>query len=152
MRHTRAEVTDRARQEFEALDKLVASLGPADWKRLVPRPETKDPWTIKDALAHIVYWKLHTARVFRGERRPPHLKGLDVPRINKVIYEEWRSRSPHELVEWHRDVQRQVLEAIEGKPDEWFGRRERSEYWPGDFDGHSAEHRRKDIEAALAAT
>jgi hypothetical protein len=152
MRHTRAEVTDRARQEFEAFDKLVASLGPADWKRLVPRPETKDPWTIKDALAHIVYWKLHTARVFRGERRPPHLKGLDVPRINKVIYEEWRSRSPHELVEWHRDVQRQVLEAIEGKPDEWFGRRERSEYWPGDFDGHSAEHRRKDIEAALAAT
>ena len=69
MRHTRAGVVERTQREFEALDALVAGLQPADWARLVPRPETRDPWTLKDALVHIVYWKAHSARAFRGEKR-----------------------------------------------------------------------------------
>src|SRR5256886_12714477 len=44
------------------------------------RSPTRDPWTVKDALAHILYWKEHTARVIRGERRPPEMRGLDVER------------------------------------------------------------------------
>jgi hypothetical protein len=67
MRHTRAEVIARTISEFDELDRLLARLQPADWDRLVPRPETRDPWTVKDALVHIVYWKKHTARVMRGE-------------------------------------------------------------------------------------
>jgi mycothiol maleylpyruvate isomerase-like protein len=69
VRHTRKEVVARTRHEFAVLDRLAARLRPADWKRRVPRPPTRDPWTVKDALAHIVYWKEHSARVFRGERR-----------------------------------------------------------------------------------
>src|SRR5262249_56674572 len=76
MRHTRAEVVERARREFARLDRLVRRLRPADWKRPVPRPPGRDPWTVKDALAHIVYWKEHTARVIRGERRLPEMRGL----------------------------------------------------------------------------
>jgi hypothetical protein len=55
MRHTRREVLDRTRREFARLDRLVARLRLADWNRRVPRPPTRDPWTVKDALAHIVY-------------------------------------------------------------------------------------------------
>ncbi len=150
MRHTRAEVRDRAQHEFAQLDELISQLTPEQWQLRVPRPESKEPWTVKDALVHITYWKLHTARVFRGERRPPELRGLDVPRINTLIYEDWRDRSPQDVLEWHREIQAEVLAAIDGRPDEWFTRRERGEYWPGDFDGHSAGHRHKDIEAALA--
>jgi len=149
MRHTRDEVRTRAQREFDVLDALVRRLSNSDWQLPVPRPETRDPWTVKDALAHITYWKLHTARVFRGERRPPEFRGLDVAAINARIYAEWRDRSPEDVLTWHRDVHDQVLAAIDGRPEEWFGRRERNEYWPGDFDGHSAGHRRKDIEAAL---
>lgn len=87
MRHTRGEVTERTVREFSALDELVARLRPGDWQRLVPRPETRDPWTVKDALV--------------------------------------------------------------ATPEHWFGDRERSVHWPGDFEAHSAGHRRKDIEAAL---
>ena len=83
MRHTRKEVVARTRHEFAALDRLVARLRPADWKRRVPRPPTRDPWTVKDALAHIVYWKEHSARVFRGERRLPEMRGLDVNAITQ---------------------------------------------------------------------
>ena len=150
MRHARKEVIARARREFAQLDRLVARLRPADWNRRVPRPPTRDGWTVKDALAHIVYWKEHTARVIRGERRLPEMRGLDVNQINRVIYERWRHRSPREVVEWHRAVHAAVLKTLARTPDEWFGRRDRSPQWPADLDGHSAAHRMKDIEAALA--
>jgi hypothetical protein len=151
MRHTRREVIERARKEFAALDALVERLRPADWTRRVPRPPTRDPWTVKDALAHIVYWKEHTARVIRGERRPPELRGLDVDRINRLIYARWRRRPPRAVVEWHRRAHTELLRLLERTPDEWFGRRERSPAWPADLDGHSAAHRRRDMEAALGA-
>jgi len=149
MRHTREAVLERTQREFDTLDDLVAQIGAGDWHRPVPRPETRDPWTIKDALAHIVYWKLHTIRVIRGERRPPELRGLDVSRLNKRIYEEWRDRAPEDVIGWHRQVHVLALQALTERPPEWFTRRERAEGWPFDFDGHSAAHRRKDIERAL---
>ena len=149
MRHTRQEVVGRARREFSRLDRLVARLRRADWNRHVPRPPTRDPWTVKDALAHIVYWKEHTTRVIRGERRPPEMRGLDVNQINRVIYRRWRHRRPGEVLEWHRRVHHDALRTLAKTTNAWFGRRERSPHWPGDLDGHSAAHRVKDIEAAL---
>jgi hypothetical protein len=151
MRHTRADVVERTEREFEALDTLVARLRPADWTRLVPRPETRDPWTVKDALAHIVYWKSHTARVIRGERRLPEVRGLDVPRINRWVYEQWHDRPAADLVAWHRAVHEDVLRTLASKSDEWFGRREHAATWPADLDGHSAGHRLQDMERALSA-
>ena len=150
MRHTKKGVIARTRREFAVLDRLVARLRHADWKRRVPRPPTLDPWTVKDALAHIVYWKEHSARVFRGERRLPEMRGLDVNAINRLIYMRWRRRPPSELVAWHRRVHRDVLQTLAANPSEWFSRRQRSPQWPLDFDGHSAGHRMDDIESALA--
>jgi mycothiol maleylpyruvate isomerase-like protein len=149
MRHTKKTVIARTRREFAILDRLVARLRTADWKRRVPRPPTRDPWTVKDALAHIVYWKEHSARVFRAERRLPEMRGLDVNAINRLIYRRWRRRRPSELVAWHRQVQQDVLKTLAANPPAWFSRRQRSPQWPLDFDGHSAGHRRDDIEAAL---
>jgi hypothetical protein len=150
MRHTRKAVLARARREFAALARVVSRLRAADWTRRAPRPPTRDPWTVKDALAHIVYWKAHTARVIRGERRLPEMRGLDVNQINRLIYRRWRRRPPGAVVAWHRQVHADVLRTLARTPEAWFGRRERSPAWPGDLDGHSAAHRVRDIEAALA--
>lgn len=150
MRHTRRSVIARTRREFAALDRLVGRLRPADWRRRVPRPPTREPWTVKDALAHIVYWKAHTARVIRGERRLPEMRGLDVNAINQLIYRRWRRRPPRAVLAWHREVHADVLRTLARTPAAWFSRRERGAGWPGDFDGHSAAHRVKDIAAALA--
>jgi hypothetical protein len=105
---------------------------------------------VKDALVHVVWWKEHTTRVIRRQRRPPEFRGLDVTGVNRLVYERWRDRSPAEVVEWHRRVHEDALRALAEAPEEWFGRRERSPEWPGDFDGHSAAHRVRDIEAAVA--
>lgn len=113
MRHTRRGVLVRARREFARLDRVVARLRPADWKRPVPRPPTRDPWTVKDALAHILYWKEHTLRVIRGERRLPEMQGLEIDQINHLVYERWRHRPAGEVVKWHRRVHEAALETIE---------------------------------------
>lgn len=148
MRHTRTGVIARTRREFAALDRLVARLRPAVWRRRVPRPPGREPWTVKDALAHITYWKAHTARVMRGERRLPEMRGLAVDQINRVIYRRWRRQTPGAVLAWHRQVQADVLRTLVRAPQALF-RRDRSPQWPADFDGHSAAHRVKDIEAAL---
>jgi len=67
MRHTRDEVIKRTIQEFKRLDRLVNNLTDDDWNRLLARPETKVPWTVKDALAHITHWKADTLRKIKKQ-------------------------------------------------------------------------------------
>ena len=150
MRHKREEVIERTIREFELLDHLVASLTNEDWEQLLPRSETKEPWTVKDALAHITHWKADVGRSTRGQRRPPEERGLGETEGNHLIYMRWRDRSPQEVVAWHRQVQEDVLAALRAAPEEWFSGRERRPEWPYDLEGHSTYHRVKDIERALA--
>ena len=150
MRHTREEVVERTIREFELLDQLVAGLRDEEWNRPVRRPEGKDPWTVKDALVHITHWKANTARVARKQRRPPEERGLETNDYNHLIYERWRDRAPREVLAWHRHVQEDLLAALREAPEDWFSGKERGAPWPFDLDGHSAEHRVKDIERTLA--
>jgi hypothetical protein len=149
VRHTKKSVVARTRREFTQLDRVVRRLRRADWKRLVPRPEARAPWTVKDALAHILYWKEHTCRVFRGEPRLPEMRGLGIEQMNRKIYNRWRRRRPAALVAWHRRVHSDVMKTLAKTPTMFFSRKNRGQEWPLDFDGHSAAHRIKDIEAAL---
>lgn len=149
MRHTKSKVIERTQREYRQLDRLVKRLKPSDWRRPVPRPESKDPWTIKDSLAHITFWKEHTARVFRREKGPPELRGLNVNEGNTLIYRRWRNRRPADIVAWHRRVHKDVTGTLRALPEEWYSAKEHGAAWPGDLDGHSASHRVRDIEAAL---
>ena len=149
MRHTREEVIERTIREFELLDRLVANLTDEDWNRPVPRSETKDPWTVKDALAHITHWKADVIRSMRGQRRSPEERGLGITDGNYYVYILWRDRSPQEVLAYHRQVQQDALVALREAPEKWFGGREHKPEWPFDLDGHSAYHRVKDIQQAL---
>ena len=86
MRHNREEVTESTIREFELLDQLVASLSNEDWKQPLLRPEAKDPWTVKDALAHIMNWKADVIRSIKGQRRPPEERGIQENDANHLIY------------------------------------------------------------------
>ena len=152
MRHNREEVIQRTIQEFELLDQLVANLTNEAWNRLVPRSETKDPWTVKDALAHITHWKADVARSARRQPIPTEERGLNITQGNHLVYSRWHDRSPQEVLAWHRQVQEDVLAALQAAPEKWFSGRERKPDWPGDLDGHSTYHRVNDIEAALKKT
>jgi DinB superfamily len=149
MLHNRQEVIQRVTQEFELLDHLVANLTDEQWHRLLPRPESRDPWTVKDALAHVTHWKANVARSARKQRIPAEERGLNTTQGNHLVYLRWHDRSPQEVLAWHRQVQQDVLDALQQAPEKWFTGRERGPDWPGDLVGHSAEHRVKDIELAL---
>lgn len=148
MRHTREEVIMRAVQEFERLDRVVDNLPAEDWNRPLPRPEGKDPWTVKDTLAHIVHWKADVIRKIKRQPVPPEEKGLNWTDGNRLIYERWRDRTAEEVLAWHRQVQADLLAALRGAPEGWFSGRERNPEWPNDLDGHSAYHR-AEIEQTL---
>ena len=149
MRHTRAEVIERTVEEFERLDRLVSDLTDEQWNRALARPETKDPWTVKDALAHITHWKADTVRKIRKQPIPAEEKGLNWTDGNHLIYARWRDRAPQEVLAWHRQVQADALAALRAAPYAWFSGRERKPDWPFDLDGHSSYHRVNDIEHAL---
>jgi len=150
VRHRRDDVVARTIREFEQLDALVARLRPEDWERRVPRPKTRDPWTVKDSVAHVLFWKANAARVLRREPPPPEERGLEYPQLNRIMYQRWRDRPVADVVAWHRQVHEEVLAALAAAPDDWFSGRERSPQWPADLDGHSAAHRLKDLEPALS--
>jgi hypothetical protein len=94
---------------------------------------------------------LAVARSARRRCRPAEMRGLNTTEINRLVYLQWRERPPEEVLAWHREVQEDLLSALAAAPEKWFSGRERKEEWPYDLDGHSADHRVKDIEAALAA-
>ena len=149
MRHSRQEIIQRTISEFEILDQLVANLSENEWMLPVPRPEGKDPWTVKDALAHVVHFKADVIRSIHRFAKPTEVRGLGIGAENHIIYLRWRDRSPQEVLAWHRQVQEEVLAGLQEVPEEWFSSRERRDEWPFDLDGHSAYHRIKDIEEAL---
>ncbi len=150
MRHTREEVIQRAVEDFDLLDQLVTGLSEADLQCPVPRPESKDPWTVKDALAHITHWKADVIRSIRRERRPPEERGLNWTDGNRLIYLRWRDRSPREVLAWHHQVHADVLTALRAAPDDWFSGKDRHPEWPNDLASHITYHRVKDITQALA--
>jgi hypothetical protein len=151
MVHEREEVIERTKREFEQLDQLIAELKGEDWERLVPRPESKEPWTVKDALVHITYWKADVVRSIKGQHRPLEERGLQVNDANHIIYMRWRDRSPMEVLTWHRQVQEDVLAALKAAPEEWYSHKERNAQWPYDLVGHSAYHRIRDIQRSLTS-
>jgi hypothetical protein len=152
MRHNREEVIQRTIREFELLDHLIADLTDEEWNRPLLRSESKEPWTVKDALAHITHWKADVARVARRQHKPIEERGLTINEGNNLVYVRWRDRSPQEVLAWHRQVHEVVLAALQEAPEEWFCGRERGLDWPDDLDDHSSYHRVKDIEQILNKT
>jgi hypothetical protein len=105
---------------------------------------------VKDALAHITHWKADVIRSIRGGHRPPEERGLNWTDGNRLVYLRWRDRSPQEVLAWHRQVHEDTLAALRAAPEQWFTGRDRAPEWPNDLAGHSAYHRVKDIQQALA--
>jgi len=150
LRHTRAEVIRRTIHEFKLLDRRVSKLTDEEWKRHLSRPETKDPWTIKDALVHITYRKFNVVRSIRKQSRPDDERGIPPDEVNHLVYLRWRRRSAKDVLTWHRQVQKDILVALKEAPSAWFRtNKARLPGWPYHLEGHSSFHRIRDIERTL---
>jgi hypothetical protein len=149
--HTREEAIDRAVREYGLLKQVVAQLSAADFDLPLPfGPEAKDRWTVKDAVAHITYWKADVARIASGKRLPRAERQAMGSDPNHFIYLQWRDRPPQDVVAWHDEVQNDLLAALRAAPEVWFTKKKPHSWWPANVDHHPAQHRR-DIERALGA-
>jgi len=149
MRHTRDDVIQRTIDEFNRLDQLVSELADDEWSAHVPRSDEKDAWTVKDTVAHITHWKADVIRKIKRLPVPAEEKGLNWTDGNRLVYERWRGRSVRDVLAWHRQVQAEVLAALQAAPETWFNGREHRPEWPNDLDGHCRYHRVNDIEPVL---
>jgi hypothetical protein len=151
VRHTKAETIARVRKEFEALERVLRRLSAADLARPVPgfgarARIRREVWTGKDALAHIVEWKRQVLRSLRREGADPELRGLDIAKQNRILYERWHRRPVRDVIAFHRSVHRDVMAALRKLPDRYFAT-PRSAQWPNDLTGHSAGHRIRHLES-----
>ena len=151
VRHNKREVLARVETEYRALDRAVRRLGAAGLEDDVPgfgarARLRRERWKRKDALAHIVEWKRQALRALRAEPSDPKLRGLKIDRKNRVLYGRWHARPSRDVVAYHRSVQKDIRAAMRALPPAYFAKR-LSPYWPNDLVGHSAEHRRRHLEA-----
>ena len=106
VKHTHASVTKRAQAEYDALDRIVRRLRPADFDRYVFDERARIRWTVKDVIAHLTAWKLRDVRRITGERRPlepydapfgPGGAELPLPQLTNAGEEQ--GRNPHITIE-----------------------------------------------------
>jgi hypothetical protein len=147
--HTRASVRRRVEAEYKALDAVVRTLAPADWRKPAMREEAPIRFSAKDVLAHINAWKFRQARVTANDKsalrpyEPP--KTGAITDTNAGIYKRSHRTPATTIVAEHRAAQRAMLKALRAAPPAYF-RKQRAAQWPFDAVGHSAEHRRKHLE------
>jgi len=132
------------------LDSLVRSLRAQDWRLLAKRRPEQEPWTLQDVLVHVTYWKADVARFALGKRRPVGERGLGTHEHNRLVFETWRDREVADVLAYHRQVQEDVMAALQEASESWISGRERAPHWPADLDIHSAAHRVRDIGRILA--
>jgi hypothetical protein len=60
----------RVEAEYQALDKVVKRLSPADLRKPAMREEAPIRFAAKDVLGHINAWKWRQARVTAKDKRP----------------------------------------------------------------------------------
>ncbi|HEV2010629.1 MAG TPA: DinB family protein [Candidatus Limnocylindria bacterium] len=155
MKHTRASVIKRVEAEYQALDKVVQQLNPADFRRPAMREEAPIRFTVKDVLAHITAWKWRQVRVIAKDTGP--VKPYEPPKltnirdINAAIYRRSHRTPAKTIVAEYRAAHRAILKALRAAPPAYFSKNWAAQ-WPFDAVGHVAEHRRKHLEPLLDAT
>ena len=155
MTHTRASVIKRVEAEYRALDRIVRTLTPSDFRKPAMREEAPIRFTAKDVLAHINAWKWRQVRVVAGDRgpvrpyEPPRLK--NIRDINAAIYSRSHRTPSATIVAEHRAAHRAMLQALRDVPAAYFAKRWAAQ-WPFDAVGHVEEHRRKHLEPLVGPT
>lgn len=151
IRHTRQGVMRRVEAEYHALDRAVRTLSRGGLDRPVPgfgkgARGSREHWTYKDALAHILFWKQWQMETIAGRPHEVRPTGRTVHQENRWIYEQWHERPARDVVAWHRRLHREVMSTLRTVGPQVFATKHRAQ-WPGDLVRHSEAHRQRHLEA-----
>ena len=151
IRHTRQGAIRRVEAEYRALDRAVHALSRDGLDRPVPdfgkraRP-SRERWTYKDALAHILFWKQWQMEAIAGRPHEAKPLGRTVDQENRWVYEQWHERPARDVVAWHRRLHREVMRTLRTVESQVFATKHRA-HWPYDLVRHSELHRQRHLKA-----
>ena len=150
IRHTRQGVMRRVEAEYHALDRAVRTLSRGGLDRPVPgfgkgARGSREHWTYKDALAHILFWKQWQMETIAGRPHEVRPSGRTVHQENRWIYEQWHERPARDVVAWHRRLHREVMGTLRTVRPQVFATKHRN-HWPHDLVRHSEAHRKRHLE------
>lgn len=97
------------------LEQVIAGLDEGE----LTRPGVVGEWSVKDILAHIVFWESRVTAWAEGIRTgekppPPPISGeITEDQENQIIYEQNRDRPLPEVLDDWRSTHRQVLQDVE---------------------------------------
>jgi uncharacterized damage-inducible protein DinB len=140
-----------ARAEWEAL------LAQIDEARM-NQPGATGKWSVKDVIAHIAWGELEMVPLLREHSlaKSSELWNLSEDERNEEVYQQYRDRPLHDIIDEERKAYADMLAAIAGLSDEDLNDPRRFKGMPQDWtpwrivDGNSSKHYR-DHAASLRA-
>jgi hypothetical protein len=156
----KAELLNWLQDEYQKWEGFLAQIDTAR----MDQPGVNGDWSMKDIVAHLTGWnrwlvtRLQAAGRSETEPPPPwpaHLQSDD--EINAWIYESNRGRSVREVLDETRQVFQQLLDVIEGLPEDVRIEHEWHLVWlddkrfpAGEFFDHFHDDHEPDVRAWLA--
>lgn len=104
-----------------AYDRLDATLANLSDEQMTHTGGGGDGWTVKDALAHLIWWEHYTLRRLDGAPRliqEGEDDGTTLDDTNKHVYEENRQKSLAVVLAEFRQAFQQMRATVEALPDE----------------------------------
>lgn len=74
----------------------------------------KNPYTVKDAFAHITHWKANVVRSSRRQSRMVEERELNITQGNHLVYNRWHDHFPQKVLAlaWQWQIHQDVLAAL----------------------------------------
>ena len=120
-RLSKPDLLDEVSLEKEKLDSLLAKLHVV---QMTEPGVTPGGWSIKDILAHLIGWQRMILSFHEAEKRgedpevPGHgLTWRETPKLNKLIYEEFRETPLPEILESFEASHRSILGLMDTESD-----------------------------------
>ncbi len=116
----KAELLDRIERARASLDEVIDGLSAGQ----LSAPGSDGVWSVKDHLAHLAAWELGIAALLQHRPRYGAMQldektylSTDTDGLNKIIYQQNKSRSLGEVRAAFRKAQRELLDVLGGLTD-----------------------------------
>ncbi len=130
---TKADVLERIREAYRALDDVLSELSPEQ----MHQKGVEGEWSAKDVIAHVAEWDRRLVawleQIQRGTLPRQAVDWSDADEINDQIYRQYKDSPVDAVLEDFRLAHQGALDAVSRIPDETMEKSPRFDEYP-DFD------------------
>lgn len=115
----RSQLINRVDSAWEVFRSSYAGLSDAE----MTEPGVTGDWSVKDIIAHVTWWEeealTHLPTILAGEKPPRYsVKYGGINAFNAQMTEQKKELPLAEVLRWHEDTHRRLLDFVETVPEE----------------------------------